>query len=55
MDRITYSNYLDAIAVIENCDDISEEEKRIEKTKLLEARKRAFGDSFKQFPPRKKN
>ena len=55
MDRITYSNYLDAIAVIENCNDISEEEKRIEKTKLLEAKKRAFGDSFKQFPPWKKN
>ena len=52
---ITYSVYLDAIAVIESCDDIPEEEKGAEKNKLLEARKRAFGENYKHFPPWKKN
>ena len=48
---ITYSVYLDAVEVLDTCNDISEEEKRTELLKLLEARKRAFGSNFKHFPP----
>ena len=45
-----YQTFLDAIEVIESC-DMSENEKEVEKEKVLEARKLALGPSFKFFPP----
>ena len=48
---IAYHSFLDATNVIDDCDELSEEEKTQEKTKLLEARKDMFGSSFKNFPP----
>ena len=37
--------------IIDDCDELSNEEKAEEKTKLLEARKDIFGSSFQNFPP----
>ena len=45
-----YQSYLDAYDTIENC-DFSEDEKNVEKIKLLDARKAALGDSYLHFPP----
>ena len=48
---IAYHSYLDATKIIDDCEEISDEEKAEEKTKLLESRKAAFGRSFENFPP----
>ena len=48
---ISYHVYLDALSIIDTCDDMSNEEKETERAKLLEARKRAFGNNFLNFPP----
>ena len=45
-----YQSYLDAYDTIELC-DLSENEKEVEKAKLLEARKTALGESYAYFPP----
>ena len=45
-----YQSYLDAYDTIENC-DFSENEKNVEKVKLLDARKAALGDSYLHFSP----
>ena len=47
---MAYHTFLDANSVIEKC-KISEDEKKKEKEKILEARKLALGSSFKDFPP----
>ena len=46
----TYQCFLDATAVIEES-KLSEEQKSIEKDKILEARKKALGASYKDDPP----
>ena len=48
-----YHSFLTANDIIDSI-DISEDLKREEKAKILEARKSAFGSSFKNFPPWKK-
>ena len=48
---IAYHSFLDASNIIDDCDELSDEEKAEEKTKLLEARKDIFGSSFQNFPP----
>ena len=45
-----YQSYLDAYDNFELC-DLSENEKEVEKAKLLEARKTALGESYAYFPP----
>ena len=46
----TYQSYLDATQMVEeSC--LDENEKQVEKEDILEARKEAFGDEFKYFPP----
>ena len=45
-----YQSFLDASKVLEVC-DISEEDKNIEKAKLLDARKTALGGRYSDFPP----
>ena len=47
---VTYLTFLDANYVIDNS-ELSEEDKKTEKEKILEARKAAFGNSFQNFPP----
>ena len=47
---ISYQAFLDANEIIDSS-DLSIEEKATEKTRLLEARNRAFGGSFRNFPP----
>ena len=47
---ITYQNYLEAIDVIETS-DLESHDKEVEKLKVLEARKDAFGRNYKNFPP----
>ena len=47
---MAYQTFLDANAVIDNC-EMTETEKNQEKMKVLEARKLAFGPSFEHFPP----
>ena len=43
--------FIDANAIIDNCSMFSEEDKKKERLKVLEARKSAFGVSFINFPP----
>ena len=45
-----YQVFIDANEVIEGC-ELSEDEQKKEKTKVLEARKKAFGSYYAQFPP----
>ena len=45
-----YLSFVDANATVEKS-DISEEEKKMEKMKVLEARKTALSSSFADFPP----
>ena len=45
-----YQSYIDAYDTIEEC-DLSEDEKNVEKEKLLNARKTALGGSYEHFPP----
>ena len=45
-----YQTFLDANYLIENS-DLSEDEKKEEKNKILEERKAAFGKLFKHYPP----
>ena len=47
---IAYHSFLSANAIIDTS-DLSNREKAAEKTKLLESRKNAFGNNFKNFPP----
>ena len=47
---VTYITFLDANSIIEHS-ELSEEDKKTEKVKILEARKAAFGSSFMNFPP----
>ena len=46
-----YQFFIDANEVIENCSMLDAEDKKKEKMKILEARKSAFGKSFRNFPP----
>ena len=48
---IAYHSFLDASCIIDNCDELSDELKAEEKSKLLEARKYSLGSSFENFPP----
>ena len=45
-----YRTFVDANDIIESS-EILEEQKKIELTKVLEARKKAFGRSYTNFPP----
>ena len=45
-----YQCFLDANKIIDDC-DMLEEEKNIERDKILAARKTAFGNNFMYFPP----
>ena len=45
-----FQSYLDAIEIIETS-DLSEDLKDAEKSKVLEARKQAFGSEFAYYPP----
>ena len=45
-----YQTFLDVIDVIETS-DLKEEAKDVEKDKVLETRKKAFGNEFQHFPP----
>ena len=45
-----FQTYLDVMDVIEKS-DLTEELKDLEKTKVLAARKEAFGKDFELFPP----
>ena len=45
-----FQSFIDANKVLEEC-DLSEDDKNIEKAKVLNARKLALGDNFKYFPP----
>ena len=45
-----FQMFLDVLDVIEKC-DLTEEAKDLEKAKVLEARKSAFGKDFVLFPP----
>ena len=47
---MAYYTYLDAVKVIENS-ELSEDDKIVEKTKVTEARKQAFGSNYKYYPP----
>ena len=46
-----YQCFNDANAIIDNCSEFSEEDKKKERLKVLEARKSAFGVSYNNFPP----
>ena len=46
----SFQNYLDASKIIEES-SFNSEEKKIEMAALLEARKEAFGDEYKYYPP----
>ena len=48
-----FQSYLDANKLIDRS-DFTEKEKEDEKTKILEARKLAFGDDFRFVPPWRK-
>ena len=48
---MAYHSFLDANRILDDCDEILNGEKVEEKNKLLEARKNAFGSSFRNFPP----
>ena len=45
-----FQTFLDVMDVIENS-DLTKESKDLEKTKVLAARKEAFGNDFELFPP----
>ena len=45
-----FQSYLDVLDILETT-DLTEDEKHIEKEKVLEARKEAFGPEFKYYPP----
>ena len=45
-----YQSFLDANEIVDGS-DLIEKEKEDEKAKILEARKCAFGDEFKYYPP----
>jgi hypothetical protein len=45
-----FQSYLDAIEIIETS-NFSEDFKDVEKSKVLEARKQAFGSEFEYYPP----
>ena len=45
-----YQCFLDANHIIENS-NLEEEVKKLEKEKILDARKLAFGDNFSYYPP----
>ena len=45
-----FQTFLDVLDVIENS-DLTEESKELEKSKVLAARKKAFGKDFVLFPP----
>ena len=45
-----FQTYLDAIDIIDKS-DLREDDKDVEKSKVLEARKQAFGTNFRFFPP----
>ena len=45
-----FQSYLDAIDVLETS-NFSEDFKDVEKSKVLEARKQAFGSEFEYYPP----
>ena len=45
-----FQSYLDAIEIIETS-NLSEDLKDVEKSKVLEARKKAFGSEFEYYPP----
>ena len=46
----SYQAYLDAVALIDEC-EMTLEEKEKEKDKILLARKMEFGRSYEYFPP----
>ena len=46
----TYQQFLDALDIIEES-ELSENEKLIEKKKVLGSRKDAFGENYKYYPP----
>ena len=46
-----YQFFIDANDVLDNCSNLDDEERKNEKMKVLDARKRAFGASFSNFPP----
>ena len=48
---LAYHSFLNANSIIDNCEDISNEEKAEEKAKLLEARKYVFGNNYRNYPP----
>ena len=50
-----YKFFIDANDVLDNCSMLDDEERKNEKMKVLDARKRAFGASFRNFPPWCKN
>ena len=45
-----FQSYLDVLDILETT-DLTEDEKHIEKEKVLEARKEASGPEFKYYPP----
>ena len=49
-----FQSFLDANEIVDSCSDLSEKEKDHEKAKILEARKCAFGDDFRYYPPWRK-
>ena len=48
---VAYHSFLDANRILDDCDELSNEEKVEEKNKLLDARKSVFGNSFRNYPP----
>ena len=48
-----YQTFLDANEIIDNS-DLTEDVKEMERSKILEARKDAFGENFRYFPPWKR-
>ena len=46
-----YQTYIDALEVVVEDIDLSEEEKNQEKAGIFEARKDALGENYKYFPP----
>ena len=49
-----FQTYLDALDIVKES-DISEDTKHVEKAKVLEARKEAFGSRYKFYPPWSRN
>ena len=45
-----FQSFLDANEIVDSS-NLSEEEKVVEKAKVLEARKSAFGDEYEYYPP----